>query len=481
MTDKPDLSARSKDSAAMLPFWKKVAAIIGGENDVKEAGEEYLPKLPHEPKKQYDFRLSVAKFTNLYRDTVESLVAKPFEEEISLVAGENETVPEQIASFAENVDGDGNNLTVFSSVLFFNAINDAITWIFIDYPNVAVRTMAEAKKAGVRPYWTNVLAINVLEARQTRIGGESVLSYIRILEPGESMADDKVRIFERNENIVTWSLNARGEKSGEWIEEDSGTLSLSEIPLIPIMTGRRDGRRFFFRAALQDAVDLQMTLYRQESALEYTKVMTAFPMLSASGVKPRTDSAGNPEPITVGPQTTLYAPMSGDGKVGSWSYVEPSGESLKFLQDDVKETKQDLRELGKRPLSGQAGLTVITAAYAANKAKSAVAAWGLALKDSLENALVITCTLYGIKPETYSPEVSVYDDYDNFTNDDFTSVMELRKNKDISRETAWTEAKRRGILSPEFTEEKEAGLLLAEMPGDGETEFKTPESKEPKT
>lgn len=473
MTVVNDLAKRSKDSAAMLPYLEKVAVIIGGESEVKEASVKYLPMMPKEQKPQYEFRLSVAKFTNIYRDVVESLAAKPFEKEVSLLG---ESVPESLTEFSEDVDGDGNNLTVFAATLFFNGINDAISWVLIDYPNATVRTVAEAKQAGIRPYWTNILAINVLDAKTARIGGESVLSYVRMMEPGDKRDDDKIRIFEREGSVVKWSVHIRDTKVNDnWLLEDEGVLTIGEIPMVPFITGRRDGKRFFFRPPLQDAVNLQMTLYRQESALEYAKVMTAFPMLSASGVVPKKDAAGNAEPIMVGPQTVLYAPQTGDGKVGNWAYVEPAGSSLTFLQGDVKETKQDLRELGKQPLTAQAGLTVITTAYAAGKSKSAVAAWGLALKDALENAMVITCQWLKID---HDPEVYVYDDYDTFSAEDFTSVISMRENGDISRETVWREAKRRAILSAEFNDDKEAAALLKETPGDGSEEFTTPKPKE---
>lgn len=470
---------RSKDSSKMLPYWEEVEIILQGEDEIRAAGEMFLPRLPGEDAKQYNFRLTCIKFTNIYSDILGTLSSKPFEEEISLVEGEGKKVPEQVSEFIENVDGEGNNLTVFAQTFFLNAINDAIAWIFIDYPesDTAIRTVADAKAAKIRPFWSHVLAKNVLEVKTTIIGGERQISYIRILEPDEN-ENDHVRVFERDESgLVSWQLHSIDPMSKVETLKKEGVLTIDAIPFVPLITGKRDGKRFVFIPPLKSAETLQKTLYRQESALEFAKVMTAFPMLSASGVKPKTDSKGNPVSIYVGPQTVLYAPPDGNGVVGSWAYVEPSAQSLKFLAEDIDKTKQDLRELGKQPLTAQAGLTVITTAYAAGKSKSAVKSWGITLKDSLENALLMTCKWFNISQDQYDPEINVYDDYDDLSEEDFSSIMEMRKNGDISQETAWTEAKRRGILSAEFDDEVERARLLKELPGDGEEEFETTEKE----
>jgi hypothetical protein len=127
---------------------------------------------------------------------------------------------------------------------------------------------------------------------------------------------------------------------------------------------------------------------------------------------------------------------------------------------------QDLRELGKQPLTAQSGnLTVITTAVAAGKAKSAVAAWALRLKDSLENAMKITALWLNVTEEA---QVYIYTDFDNFadTTADLDHLAKARERNDISLTTYWVELRRRKVLSPEFDAEKEKELILAEIPGD---------------
>lgn len=477
--DGDEMLRRAPDMAAMVPYWDTTDAIVEGYDTILAGAERYLPRFEDEKDADYKVRLALTKFTNVYRDIVEGLASKPFEEEITLPegSGKDETKPPQeIIDFVEDVDGSGNSLTVFASTTFFNGINSAIDWIFVDYPTVdreKVRTKADEKTAGIRPFWSHVLGRNVLEARTTIINGKRELNYIRIFEPGVT-DKDRVRIFERDLNgIVNWQLFVKSDKpvNGKtmFVLEHSGTLSIDVIPLVPFWTGRRDGATWKFFPAMRDAADLQIKLYQAESGLEFITTLAGYPMLAANGMRPEMMADGKtPKKVAVGPMKMLWGIPDGNGNHGEWKFIEPSATSMEFLQKKIDKTKEDLRELGRQPLTANSGnLTVITTAVAAGKAVSAVSAWALTLKNALENALVITSKWMNIN---YDPQVNVYTEFDNFTDsaNDINALIEARKNKDISQETLLEEFRRRKILSPEFDIEVERARQLSETPGDGE-------------
>ncbi len=469
-----DMGCRAEDMEKMVPYWDLTDDITTGYDAVKARGSVYLPKFPDEPQANYDNRKELGKFTNVYRDIVESLAAKPFEEEITLIKNDKVVVPPEIDAFVEDVDGAGNNISSFAGTTFFNGINSAIDWILIDYPKIdkeIIKTVEDLKKNNIKPFWSHIIARNMLEAKTALVNGNEELVRVRILEPGSPR---HVRLFEKDPlGEVTFGLfqevddQITGKK--KWVIVDSGPISIGVIPCVPFATGRRDGRTFFFYPAMRDAADLQIQLYRQESGLNFAKVMTAYPMLAANGIQPEMEADGKtPKKLAVGPNRVLYSKPDGSGNVGNWAYVEPSAQSLKFLADDVKETMQQLRELGRLPLTAQSGnLTVITTAYAANKSKSAVGAWGLKLKDALENALVITAKWLNTTPD-YKPQVNVYDEFDDFTDQgaDLSTLVSMRAAHDLSQETYWKEMKRRVVLAPEFDAEAEKQLLLDETPSD---------------
>ena len=481
--------ARSADSAAMLEYWDLTDTIVDGVNAMRLAGERYLPKFTDEESKDYDYRLKCVKMTNVYRDAVEGLASKPFEQEVALAKDDNKGAPPEVETFIEDVDGAGNNLTVFASATFFNGINSAIDWIFVDHPpiNPTVRSRADAKATGARPYWSHVLGRNVLEARAKVINGKETLTYVRIYEPGKP---DHVRIFTRDDNgVVRWELLV---KKADWRDveggrtqfdsEAGGIVTIGRIPLVPFITARRDGRTFKLFPAMRDAADLQVNLYQSESGLEFAKKLTAYPMLAGNGVRPMMEADGKSvKKLAVGPGRVLYAPPDNGGNAGSWTYVEPSAQSLEFLAKDIDATIKQLRELGRQPLVATMGITTIQAGMAAGKAKSAVGTWALSLKDALENAMVLTCLFMGVNVATYDPVLSVYTDFDEFTEGkDLDALAAARSNGDLSQETYWSEMKRRRVLSDEFDPETERARLLKEVPGDDGDDTKDINDPEPK-
>jgi len=465
-----DLSARAQDIASMVPYWDKVDAIVEGYEAVKALGQTMLPKFPDEKDADYAFRLASSKFTNIYRDVLEGLATKPFEEEVTLIGG---NIPENVMTFVEDVDGTGNNLTMFSALTFFNGINFAIDWIFVDYPTVDVLkplTVAEAKARNLKPFWSHVLAKNVLEVRTTVIGSKEVISYIRVLEPAYNGGPERIREFSRSlSNEVTWKLYERNINAVKiedaFFEIDGGTLSIPVIPFVPFATGRRDGRSFKFFPPMRDAADLQCVLYQNESALEFIKTMAGYPMLAANGMKPKMTADGKtPERVAIGPMKVLYGVPDGNGNHGEWRFIEPNANSMEFLQKNIDKTKQDLRELGRQPLTAlSTQLTTVTTSIAAGKARSAVSAWALGLKDALENALKITMMWMN---SDYEPEVNVFTGFDNVADDgsDLEALIKMREAGDLSQETLWFEMKRRKVLSPEFDTESERNRILEEIP-----------------
>ena len=457
-------TSRTSDIMAMTPYWDRVTAILGGLDSMRSYTTLYLPKHPDESDSDYRVRLNLSKFTNIYRDVTEGLATKPFEEEVGILGGAE--VPKEVLEFAEDVDGSGNNLTMFSALTFFNAINYAVDWILVDFPAVdtsQVLSIADAKRLNLKPFWSHVLAVNVLEVKHEKIGSKKVLTYIRIKEPGIDRELDKVRVFERIGDTVTWSLYETDMER----PIDGGVLSIGVIPMIPVITGRRDGDSWRFYPPMQDAADLQITLYQNESALEYIKHLAAYPMLAANGMVPEKSPDGKGVvKLAIGPSRVLYSKPDGAGNFGEWKYIEPNANSMEFLKKDINSTKQDLRELGRQPLTALSSqLTTVTTSIAAGKAKSAVTAWALGLKDALEQAMLITCMWMGLD---YEPEVNVYTGFDNVMDDgsDLDTLNKARDRGDLSQETYWAELKRRKVLSPEFKTEDEQARILAEIPVD---------------
>jgi hypothetical protein len=494
--DTPDCT--SSDYDEMIDYWDMVADMVDGAQAIRNGGEKYLPKLQDEDQTEYDWRLSYSKYTNIYGDILSNLSSKPFAKELTVA----QDADQKIKDICEDIDGKGNSLHVFSSNTFFNGINNAIDWILVDYTSVknsGQLSQADEKKLGLRPYWVHIPARRMLQVNSARIGGVEEVVYARILEVEKikqgygEIEIERIRIFER-ERVVTIdeesgretesylpatylvlekrvavigkSVTVAARTKVSWEMIDFGPITIGIIPLIPFITGRRKGSSWVFTPALQDAVETQKEHYQAESNLKSAKLMTCFPMLSANGVsQPLDPKTKKPVKARLGPKTILYAPPSKvEGQQPSFTWIEISANSLKFLAEDVKNTEQQLRELGRQPLTAQSSnLTVVTTAFAAQKGNSAVQAWAFLLKDALERALKVTAMWLNSDEE---PEVNVHTDFAVEMGDDKgpTVLTEARKNGDLSQKTYWEELQRRDILSGDFDADEEEKRLLDEEP-----------------
>lgn len=483
----------SSDYAAMETYWSQVETIMGGAPAMRAAGETYLPKFPNESQADYDYRRQNARFTNIYADVITSLSGKPFGEEIALADG----TPDRIQVLAEDIDGRGNHLSVFAAETFFDGLNDAVSWILVDYTRAIPRadgqrlSIADERAQGVRPYWVRIPAKRMLAVYSDVVRGAEVITHARVREDvvmregWDEVSIERVRVFDRapiyalaadgteTDQVVdygpatfevyertTETVGRRSKTS--WNLVDEGPVTLGVIPLVPFITGRRIDGGWRFVPPLQGVADLQVEHFQQETALKSIKELTAFPMLTGNGVQPDMEG-GKIRPVPVGPRSVLYAPPPAEGTPGKWEFIEPNAQSLKFLADEIKATEAQMRELGRQPLAVTTGITVVAAAFASQKATSVLQAWAYGLKDALEQCLKLTADWLSLGVE---PEISWNLDDLDLTDDDKgpASLMEARKNGDLSRETLWEEFRRRGLLAADFDAEEEADRLDAEAP-----------------
>ena len=478
-------STPSGDYEKMSPYWKMVKTITGGKRAMEKAGEEYLPKFSEEADREYKMRLKHIRFTNVFGDILSVLASKPFQEQVKLT----EETDNALEEFAEDVSGSAESLHVFLGNVFDLALRDGITWILVDYTQGIPDdvTVAQEQELGARPYWCIYEALDVISVRSRFAGGVEMLTEVRIrereIEPDgfSEKATDRIRIFRHDPGMKpTWETwikvdrkagsNVAGEE--EWvIEQEQTTLDLEKIPMVPVILGRRIGKSWALEPPLRDAAELQIELYQQENGLKNIRNMTAFPMLAANGIEPPTGEDGNPSTMTVGPSAVLWSGVAPDGgRPGNWAYVEPSGQSLQFLREDIKDTIKELRELGRQPLTAQSGnLTVITTAFAASKGNTAVHSWvGL-----LENSAIamMQCTADWLDMPDAEVGIEIFSDFDiGLGNDEsFKFVLELAGGEEqmISRDAVIAEAIRRGILSANYDADEDAEKILRSVENEG--------------
>lgn len=484
--DKPGPDACSSDHQEMAPYWDMVGALMGGSCAVRRHGKRFLPKFPNEPEETYSIRLSNAVLSNIFSDIVETLASKPFAKEIDV-----ETKSSAIDGLIENIDGQGNHLHIFAANWFFGAVVNAIEWVLVDYTKSRpdVRTVADEAQAGLRPYWVQIPARNVLAVYSEMVKGVETIVHARIREDvverdgyGE-VTRERVRVMEREvfraedgsvigAGPAAWELHEKQKDKATgrdtWVVIAKGAITIGVIPLVPLVTGKRIGSSWRIRPPMEPCADLQIEHYQQASAEKHLYSLAAFPIITANGISPPEIAPGMPAPISIGPMSVLYAPVAGEGSNPEWKILDPAGPSMDKVSSRLERIERQMRELGRQPLTAQSGnITTVTAAFAGDKAMTVVEAWVMNAKDAIENALKLTAMWL---KEVDEPEVEICTDFlislkEKDGADELGKARE-RDPPDLSQETYWSELKRRGILSPNFDDEKERDRLLKEAPGD---------------
>jgi hypothetical protein len=479
--DRPDNP--SSDYLAMAADWELIADIRAGARAIRARSTKYLPRYEAEGEKEYLRRLACTPWHPEFTDALRGLCSRPFSKPVSIIEGSD-----RVKELALDIDGRGNNLHEFSSRIFVDAVAMGMVGIYVTYPVAkGVRTVADERSAGVRPYWVAINADDILALYTIKVAGRDVVQYIRLREWSTTrykfadITKERVRELEVVDGgMPTWTLYEKTidpvTSAITWAIVEEGTLTVPEIPIAMHFTGERSGQ-YRVKPPLADLADMQLEIYRSASRKDEVLTYAGSPMLKATGMSPPMPTR---EPVTIngtetfrevpaatvviGPKTVLFAPAPAMGTGQSdWDFIQPDAANIKEIREDLNGTIMDFRRLAMQPLAPGSGTTTATAsAVDAAKAHSAVQGWANNHKDMLEQAFVFTSRW--LKEDTPAT-VSVHTDFgvDMPGASEFGDIITLRTNGDLSQKTLWVEAQRRGKLGPYFDAEKEAEQLAEEQ------------------
>jgi hypothetical protein len=130
-----------------------------------------------------------------YEETINQNVGRVFAEPIQL--GEN--VPDALREFAKDVDLEGTRLDVWAQAFFSLAMQYGLSHALVDFPRVdaeQVKTKADEKATGARPYVTMLNPRQVIGWKSKMVGGKVQLTALRIkevvVEDGDDFGQKKV-------------------------------------------------------------------------------------------------------------------------------------------------------------------------------------------------------------------------------------------------------------------------------------------------
>lgn len=446
----PDVSTPSKaveDSADDLAL---ACALLGGTRAMRKAGKTYLPQWPAESDDSYKCRLATATLFPAYSRTVETLTGKPFSKPLSL----SEDMPEQIREWCNNIDLQGRNLHSFAADQLENALGKTLGGILVDYPRISgVRTKAEEKATGARPYMVEIAPGQIIGWREQTKDGKTILTQLRFKEcvtedDGEynEVEIEQIRVLK----IGGWEVHRKSEK-GDWVKVDEGDTSIDFIPFVPVY-GNRQGF-MISKPPLIEVAYLNVKHWQSSSDQDTILHVARVPILAAIGVDPENFS------LTVGASQAVKLPMDADLK-----FVEHTGAAIESGKVALSDLEEQMRQAGAELLVIKPG--EITATQVASEDSVGMCALNRIvndLQDAINAALDMMAKWVG---EATAGTCKIYNDFGAASLAEASADLLFKMNQagKLSDETLFSEAKRRGMIAADVEWEDEKERIGAQGP-----------------
>lgn len=418
--------------AAMQDDWQLIADLLGGTKAMRAAGKRYLPARTLEDPQDYAARLSAATLFPAFSETLARMVGRVFSKPLT----PNDDVPAWIADeVLPDVDRQGRNLHVWAKEWFAEALAMGLSHCIVEAPRAdGVRTRADQRRAGVRPYLIRISPQRVLGWRES--GGKLTqlrVRFDRTEDDGEfgTKSVKQVRVYE------VGRVRVFEEHKGEWVAVEDMRTGLARIPIVTLYT-KRTG---FMTAEppLRELAYLNAKHWRMQSGNDTLIDTASVPILSISGVQ-------DGDEVVIGAKHAVRLPTG-----ATMQYVEHTGAAIESGRKALLDLVEEMRQAGAKLLQPAEGSKTATQARedAAND-NSQLGGMASQLQDTLVDVLDLVAEYRGQeKGGTVQLNPNLDPELDTATA--MQDLLAMYRDGIVSRSTVFEAAKRFGRL-PEALE-----------------------------
>ncbi len=456
----PDISTPNLDYNDMVEAWDINDALMGGTLYMRRLGETYLPRWPNEDKEDYKKRLAVATLLPAYEETIKQDIGRVFAEPTVL----SEETPEQIKELIPNIDLEGNRLDVWAQAFFFIGFQYGLAHALVDFPRVnpdEVKTKADERAAGSRPYVTMLNPRQVIGWKSKVVKGKVVLTDLRIKEviivDGDDYGQTKVEqirhIMPRKVEIYRKSKGDSGESV--WAIFEEWETSRDDIPLVTFYT-KRTG---FMRGSppLLNLALLNIKHWQSQSEQDNILHVARVPILSVYGLE-------EGQELTVGASS---AARFEDRQKQGIEYTEHTGSAIGAGKTSIDDLEQQMRQAGSKLLRSENTSTKSVDQTNEEKMQenSPLFTMASSLEDALDNILQIMAEWLGL-PSGGNVDVRTELETETQSVDaqSALAIQSLRQGGDIRFIDAVRAYQRLRIIDPDANPEEVMDVLINRPP-----------------
>ena len=475
MSDKPPVATPSPRMAALADKRTLINDLMGGTFAMRAAGAKWLPQHPAESDGVYKTRLEKTFLDNFLEIAVTKANGKIFKKPIKLC-----DVPPGIEDLLDNIDLQGSGLDAFAQEIGERSLEAGITYVLVDVPPAdGVKTAAEEKALGIRPYVAHIDPDSVIEILTVMAGGAEVIQRVRMLETAV-LSDggwgynevQRVRVLEMRDGVMCFDVYEQqtdeATQKVEWVKVDdlSGVTTVPAIFLVPFYSNRTafmEGEPGFRNVA-------ESTLEHWQTKSEYAHAlsMQCFGMLTAVGVEAEST-------IQIGPAKVLRS----SNPEAKFTYTEPAGTGVQLAEKALASIEARIETTGVNLRVENAGQVTATAASIDSQETNAgIIAVAHGFEDSWETVFSYMATILGLGSDA-GGEVEICTDLggQKGTQAGLPELGKARALGDLSRGSYRGAMVWRGDLPEDFDLEVNAAELESEGPALGTMTGGTPAAK----
>lgn len=374
--------------ATMRTRWQTIDDVSGGHETVTAATTKYLPKEPDEKQASYDLRLSKAIWYDAFNQTVDGITGIAFSTQPML----GDDVPKQISEMAENANMVGDHLNVVGKSWFDGALRKGIMYALVDMPefNEQVRSLADQRRLGIRPYVKLIDAKDVISWRYDVVAGQIVLTQAVIAET----VSEPDGVFGSS-NVEQWRVLRPGaweiwrkDKKGDVFIYQEGTTSLNRIALVPLDLDKKSGF-MMAKPPLMGLAQLNIAHYQIYTDTRHSAHIASVPMFSATGIDK--DEFGK---VTISANVAMVSERP-DAQFGWISY---DGAGVNLNRELMQDIERQMSVIGLSILSdNDTEVTAYEKSIDTAQSQSKLYSWVMAYKDAMENVLQLMAEFMGEK------------------------------------------------------------------------------------
>lgn len=429
----------------MSTDWAMIDALMIGTSAMRAGGKTWLPKWPKESDEAYKERLHTAVLHPVFKRTVLVNSSRPFSRPVTV--GDN--TPPNIVEWMKDIDLQGTAFGAFALQIMTACLSKGLHGILVDYPKAPeVRTQADEKAAGARPYWVHYPANSILGWKTEKAAKGLQLTQLRLLEFVEvpngqflTKSIEQVRVLTPG----SWAVYRKNDKDPEiWDEFEHGVTTLDYVPF-KFFYGTRKG----FGIGNSPLLDLAyQNIEHWQSASDQQTILhvARVPILFVKCL-------GDETTLVVGAGTSIVS----DQEHGDAKYVEHSGKAIQAGKESIEALEDRMRAGGAELISLDAGFATATEVSSDSEAsKSLLQQVCENFEESAQQCMVYMADWVKEKGE---PAVELYKDFGIAATGDPATLSGAVGTGTLSKQTHFEELQRRDVVASDRTWEDEQSRL----------------------